>query len=117
MGKTDLPNEAKQEKETQKAFHDSSPNKLSKNKSTIRCGKFLTQNTMQERGSKEIDFNIWFLFIRIMSSEVKLGVSKNDSLLSRFLKLGAVVEDVRTVFERLDDASIYIPDLRAMELV
>ncbi len=52
-----------------------------------------------------------------MSSEVKLGVSKNDSLLSRFLKLGAVVEDVRTVFERLDDASIYIPDLRAMELV
>jgi hypothetical protein len=31
--------------------------------------------------------------------------------------LGAVVEVIRTIFERLDDASIYIPDLRPMEVV
>jgi len=29
-----------------------------------------------------------------------------------FLSLGAVVEDVRTVFQRLDDTTIYIPDLK-----
>jgi hypothetical protein len=27
-------------------------------------------------------------------------------------KRGAVVEDVRTIFQRLDDATIYIPDLK-----
>ena len=32
------------------------------------------------------------------------------------LILQDVVEDVRTVFEQLDDASIYIPDLRGFTL-
>ncbi len=31
--------------------------------------------------------------------------------------LGAVVEDVRTIFERKNDTAIYIPDLRPVELV
>ncbi len=30
---------------------------------------------------------------------------------------GAVVEDVRGIFERLDDATIYIPDFRDVVLV
>lgn len=33
------------------------------------------------------------------------------------LRYGDVVEDVRTVFEQQNDTTVYIPDLRTMELV
>jgi len=33
----------------------------------------------------------------------------------RFFKLGATVEDVRTIFERKNDATVYIPTLEYVE--
>ena len=41
---------------------------------------------------------------------------ENSSQKGELFSWGAVVEEVRTVFARLNDATIYIPDLRAKEL-
>ena len=41
--------------------------------------------------------------------------TKTPRLLEGFL-WGAVVEEVKTVFEWMNDATIYIPDLRGLEM-
>lgn len=38
--------------------------------------------------------------------------AKRDTVVMRIRTWGAVVEDVRIVFERLNDTTIYIPDVR-----
>ena len=57
-----------------------------------------------------------FLFYQFqtvdMVSPSVIDISKNKNIkLSPFYILGDVVEDVRTVFERLGDETVYIPTL------
>lgn len=43
--------------------------------------------------------------------------TKKDQNSGLFLYVGAVVEEVRTVFERINDATIYIPGFEIVETV
>jgi len=43
-------------------------------------------------------------------TKVELNLQIKIRINYRKITLGAVVEDVRIVFERLNDASVYIPD-------
>ena len=76
-----------------------------------------------EQGKREmIEILLWNLFIKdknIVDYQFKseYQILANAPKNADFLTLGAVVEDVRTVLERLDDVTIYIPDLRPRKMV
>ena len=73
---------------------------------------YLLQNAVLD--GKKLTFELKKPF----DSLLKLAQAKTENrALSPVLPVwGAVVEEVRTVFARLNDATIYIPDLRAKEL-